>query len=260
MCIRTSLTVVALTLASSWLPANDQAPETPKITVTGSNQIRVTPDRAILTAAIESRGVKLDSTAVENDAKVASVTKFLRDSGIRPEAIHTETLQIKPVFAPSSVKQKMQDPFSGQNAAPKSEKDSLVPTGYLVRRQLKIEVERLERFELVYRGLIERGVNEIDGIRLETSKLEILRDEARIGAIRAAKQKAELMVGELGAILEGVQSIDELNSGYARGRGNDAGPFGDPFGGPLPNGLAAGEIEIVASVRVVFRMKETELD
>lgn len=69
------------------------------------------------------------------------------------------------------------------------------------------------------------------------------------------------MVDELGATLEGVQTIDEQVGSRYRSSDAFAPAISEPFGGvPLPRGIAAGEIKIESSVRIVFRMKNTDLD
>ena len=231
----------------------------PTITVTGTHSIRVKPDQAILDFTIDSRGQEVTEAAEDNRKKVASVIQFARESGIKPESIHTESLQIRPLFTGKLPPQKMQDPFANAPSAPKQ--DAITPSGYSVQRRLRIEVKRLDRFEDVYQGLIERGVNQVEQIRFLSSKKDALEEETRLEAIRNAKRKAEQMVDELGAALEGVQTIDEQGGSRYRSSDPFAAPISEPFGGAsLPSGIAAGEINVESSVRIVFRMKDTELD
>ena len=77
-------------------------------------------------------------------------------------------------------------------------------------------------------------------------------------AVKNAKDKAELLASELGATLSGVQSIQDTTAEalWLSGRSGM-----DPFGGPAPAPpLAVGEIQITASVKVVFQMSDTDFD
>lgn len=231
----------------------------PTITVSGTHSIRVKPDQAILDFTIDSRGQKVTEAAEDNRKRVANVITFARESGIKPESIHTESLQIRPLFTGKLPQQKMQDPFA--NAPEASKQETITPNGYSVQRRLRIELQRLDRFEDVYQGLIERGVNQVEQIRFQSTKREALQEETRLQAIRNAKRKAEQMVDELGAALEGVQTIDEQGGSRYRSSDPFAAAISEPLGGsPLPSGIAAGEIKIESSVRIVFRMKNTDLD
>ena len=61
---------------------------------------------------------------------------------------------------------------------PKSSEAQLTPIGYIARRQLSISLKDLTSFEAIYRGLIERGVNDVSGVQFFTSELRKHRDEA----------------------------------------------------------------------------------
>ncbi len=251
--------------------AADVTLPTPTISVSGSAELRASPDEVILTAAIESRAKELNAAVDENDAKISKVLEFLKASGVGEPGIRTETIQIESVFArqPSAA---VDDPFDNRadpfgparaaRAASATFESVLKPIGYVVTRRLSIRTDKLPRFETIYRGLIERGINQISGIEFRTTKLREYRDRARIEAIRAAKEKAVALAGELGAKLAGVQTINESNSDrYSRASMQMQNSImSDPFGSgeTTDTAIAAGEIQINATVNVVFRLGSTE--
>lgn len=129
----------------------------PTITVSGTHSIGVKPDQAILDFTINSRGQNVTEAAQDNRKRVANVIMFARESGIKPESIHPESLQIRPLFAGELPQQKMQGPFA--NAPDASRQEAITPNVYSVQRRLRIEVQPLDRFEDFYQSLIERGGN-----------------------------------------------------------------------------------------------------
>ena len=73
------VTLISVSHAVKNATADDDA--MPTITVTGTAEVQVVPDEAVLTFSIESREEKLAATVADNDAKIQSVTEFL--NGIR---------------------------------------------------------------------------------------------------------------------------------------------------------------------------------
>ena len=233
------------------------------ISVSGQAEMRVVPDQIKLQFGVESRAKLLTDAVNDNDRKIANAIEFLRTLDITERNVRTELISIRPIYLQnqrSKAQQQANDPFGGgSNAAQKSDEDEpLTPTGYIVKRRLRITTNHIDRFEKVYRGLIERGMNQMDLISFTSTKLREHRDQARILAIRAAKEKAESLAGELGAKLAGVQSITEAGS-YRHDQSQNV-SVSDPFGGDAPgaDSVAAGEIEVNATVHVIFRLRATE--
>ena len=91
-------TTIFLFLAShlSLVNANDSDP--PTISVTGTAEIRVLPDQAILRFSIDSRALKLAEAVDDNDAKVTAVTQYLTQNKIESRFIRTDVIRIQPLF------------------------------------------------------------------------------------------------------------------------------------------------------------------
>jgi uncharacterized protein YggE len=239
--------------ALSVLPA--LALDEPTISVTGSASIDVKPDQVVLTASVESRGEELSAAKLDNDQKIAELIEFLKSSKIDVRNVQTDFIEIDPIYLRAN--KGNANALLGKSQQPI---DSLKPTGYAVRRGFNIRLTDVNRFEEVYAGLIDRGINRVSGIAFQTSELGKLQAAARQRAMADAKAKAELLVSELGAQLSGVQSIQDTTK--------DAHPalsvtaMGDPFGGFTtdPPPLVVGEIQITAQVDAVFRMSDTDFE
>ncbi len=245
---------------------NEELPQ-PTISVTGVAEVRAVPDEAVLTFSIESREADLNSAVKDNDDRISAVTAFLKESKIEAKDIRTEIIKIRPIFekVQSGWQGKaMQMPAQQANAPALAarpaakKKDRIKPIGYTARRSLSITIKDLKSFEDVYRGLIAKGVNDVGGIQFRTTELRKHRDEARLKAVKAAREKAEAMATELGATLSSVQAITENGSpGRTTMFQNSISRVG--IFDESDSSIATGVIEITASVHVVFRLGNTEL-
>lgn len=241
----------------------------PTITVNGTAEVQVVPDEVILTFSIESREESLNATVQDNDAKIKAVSEFLKASEVEDRHIRTQVIHIRPIFDENNDRPK----FRRQSAAPMpapnasqttqlledESEPSIQPIGYIARRQLMVTIQDLAAFEQIYKGLIERGVNDVSGFEFRTTELRKHKDEARLKAIRAAREKANAMARELGASLAAVQTINE-ESGYGFPQFASNVMSTSAGGDQASNTIAAGMIEISASVQVVFRLGEIELE
>ena len=240
----------------------------PTISVNGSAEIRVMPDEVVILAAVESRAKTLAAAAAENDAKIAQVLEFLKTAGVGSENIHTEFIGIEPIM--NELDQHKLQIHNLQNARPLADSDIfkeleelLQPLGYDVRRRFRIRITDLAKFENVYRGLIERGINQVDGIQFNSSERRKYRDQARVNAVRAAKEKATLMAAELGATINAVKTIGETRYGA-----ESAANLTQNYSIVVPANIAwdddgsfaAGQIHITASVDVVFYLGNANMD
>src|SRR5688572_23556891 len=167
----------------------------PSISVSGTAEIRVVPDEVNLRLAVESRDPKLDEAVKQNDARTAAVLKFLKESGIESKDVQTDYVEIQPQYDNDRRAQQ------------------IVPEFYLVRRNLGVRLRNVSQFDPVLAGVLRSGVNYVLGIEFRTNELRKHRDVARQQAIRAAKEKASALAGELDVKVGKAQNIQEQTGG-----------------------------------------------
>ena len=245
------------------------ATDEPTISVTGNAEVRVVPDQVVLTAAVESRAKTVAEACNDNDARIRGVLELLKSSGVNQQHIHTEYVSIEPIMRqiePEFGKAALQAQSNAPNAqAERLDQQTYLrleqPVGYIASRQFAITLVDLTKFETIYKGLIERGINRVRGIEFRTSQLRSHRDEARLKAVRAAREKAQAMSRELGATLAAVQSIRESqDSTYMPVTMQNvfSSRMGEP-GAESADNFAVGQITIRAMVEVVFQLGDTEI-
>lgn len=237
----------------------------PTITVTGNAEILINPDQVVITASVESRAPTVSAATKDNDTKVHAIVDFLKKSGVDDKHLRTEYISIEPIMRTARGYSKSYSQQANAQAANNDDlfggtaEESERPVGYLASRQFAITVADLKTFESIYKGLIEQGINRVRGIEYRTSELRKHRDKARLDAVRAAREKAEAMAGELGVKVAAVKTIRETTNDYydrmSQNRSSN-------FIGESPSSetaFAAGNISIFASVEVVFILGNTEL-
>jgi uncharacterized protein YggE len=218
---------------------SDQPP--PQINVSGSAEVKVAPDEVDLSVAVESRDVNLDAAKRKNDEHIASALKFLKSENVPDKHVQTDYISIGPVY----------------NERGDANVDSRVtPMYYIVRRNIGIKLSDVTTFDKILAGLLANGVNDVAGINFQTTQLRKYKDQVRAMAIKAAKEKAEAMAGELGVKVGKPYNISVSDStawpnfpqarfAFAGGGGGAGGEAGVPT-------LAVGQISVSATVNVVF--------
>ncbi|MCA9195425.1 MAG: SIMPL domain-containing protein [Planctomycetales bacterium] len=264
--VPSSMLAVCMLCFSCVCWAADEENDQPTISVAGSAEVFTMPDRVQLWATIVTRARSIADATDENDQTIRQAIQFLNSMSVEQKNISTEHLSLEPMMRDSARKI---DPrtFQGNNESPFVELDSAeaafekqMPVGYIARRTLRITINELNKFDSIYKGLVERGINNIGGISFETSELRKYRDQARILAIRAAKEKAAALAGELGAELAAVQTISETDNRFSYGGFNVLQNVSSPFGNDSEaEALAAGRIRIQAEISVVFILKNNQL-
>jgi len=249
-------------------------PFRPTISVTGTAEIRVAPDEVMLEISVESREQEVEKAIADNDEKIRSVIRLLKESGVEAKNIRTELINLTPIFPergkshlviPQHANQGASseindDPFGGGDDVETSPLLKLpVPVGYLAKRDLSVRITQLDEFEKIYRGVIKSGVNSVEGVRFQTSKLREYRDQARLQAVKAAREKAAAMAKELDCHVAAVDRVVE-DGGHRYGRMQNRVVMDNHFGDAESDSLATGMMEITASVQVVFLLSEVEFE
>lgn len=208
-------------------------PQARTISVSAEAVVRTAPDQVIIHLAVESSGTDLAGILAETDARTARVRGIAKDFKIASEHVQTDSITLQQRYVDSK------------------------PSGYTAQRSIVLCMKDLGHVNALLTAVVKAGANRIDSIAFETSQLRRFRDEARVQAVKAAKQKAQLLAGELAAQVGKPISISEGSGGIQHaGRGayqNFARE--DPGTASAEGGFAPGQIAVNASVSVVFALE-----
>jgi uncharacterized protein len=238
--------LVAVFSLAAWTQNQTAQVEPGLVTVTGEAEVLVVPDEVILTLGVETWDENLVAAKRQNDERVKAILAVAQKYGVEPQYIQTDFISIEPRY---------KDNY---------EKDYLI--GYFVRKTIVITLKDISKFEDVLTGALVSGANYVQGINFRITELRKYRDQARALAIKAAKEKATALSGELGQKVGKTRSIqeDQLGwwSGYsawwARGGSQMTQNVIQETGGGNLNSestLAPGQITVNAKITVSFELE-----
>lgn len=203
----------------------------PQISVSGEGRIKVTPDEALITLSIENTGKDAVEVKKKNDEIVDKIIKLIKQLGIAATDYQTQNLH-------------------------KNYDYNTKKYNYLASQTISIHLKDLSKYDKLMIDVVESGVNAIQGVEFKSSKIKEFEREARIKAMKDAKQKAEDYVSVLAGQKVGKAVIISDNSStiyprpiYASMMKSDNVAYEQM---PERETLAIGEIEVVSSVSVSF--------
>ena len=227
-----------------------QAPPARSISVSGQAEVRVTPSTVNVIFGVETLDKVIATAKSENDRRVQAVVQSIRSLGVETKDIQTDYIHVEPRYDNLTT--------------------ATVLRHYTVRKSIAVTLRDVARFEQVLSGALQNGATHVLGVQFLTSELRRHRDEARAQAIRAAREKAIALAGELNARVGKVLTIQEYGGGppwhfytnsWWGGRFDGQGmnqvsvQGGANSGELLGDAIALGQIGISASVNVSFELE-----
>lgn len=231
--------IAALPLANA-LAAED-APRT--VSVNGYAELTAEPDRARIQMSVEERAPELRAA---RDAVVDVTRRFLafcKTLKIDERRISTTGLNINPVYVQDRTRQD----------------GSMKLEGYIVSRELQVELHDLEKIGELIEGAVDAGANRVSPPFLYSSKQRQLHRDALAAAARDARANAEVLAGAMGVrVGEPMQISADGGIPYPkpmqmRGR---AEMFGADMAAAETYSIA--DISISANVNATFELKTPE--
>ena len=234
-----TLILFAITLQSS---AQEQT-QKPSVSTTGDAVVYVRPDEAVVSFGVETYDASLERAKQQNDEKSGTLVKAVIAMGIEEKHVATDRVEVELRYADRG------KPIAGIE-------------GYYARRSYSVTLKDVKQLEKLIDTVLKSGANRLSGIEFRTTELRKHRDQARKMAIKAAKEKAELLASELGVGVGGPRTISESGSyGYWGGRSFNGNAFMQNSAQVVPGGDGGGEstplgqISVTASVSVTFDLK-----
>jgi uncharacterized protein YggE len=226
--------VVVLVLLVGLTFAEDKAP--PKVVrVTGTSEVRVVPDRAVIGLGVERQSASASIAKQSADATARKILAGLRAGGIDEKDIQTTFLSLQPQF---------------------NYRKGMRISYFVAEQTMSVTVRDLSKLDTLLESLIKAGGNRIDSIQYETSDLRKYRDQARDLAVKAAREKAQALAHALGQEIGKAQTIEEEPESSYQYSAFVANSFAEDkrTRAPLSPSTAAGQNRVSASVVVSFAL------
>ncbi|MWB93153.1 DUF541 domain-containing protein [Flavobacterium sp. GA093] len=219
------LTIIFMTMSYG-----QEIKQVPQINTNGEGKVKVAPDQVCISATVETKGNNAKDVKKQNDEKMDAVLKFIKKMNIPTADFKTKQVSLNPIYDYEKKK-----------------------TSYNATQTVEIVVKDLSKYDELMEGLVQQGINRIDNVVFESSKLAQYQSEARKLAIKDAKSKAEDYVSVLGQKVGKAITITDNSQVYPprpvymamKAESMDA-------SGASNETLAIGEIEITATVSVSF--------
>ncbi|MCA1198765.1 SIMPL domain-containing protein [Sphingomonas sp. R647] len=201
--------------------------------VVAEGRVNRVPDIAVIRAGVVSQGATAAEALSANARQMASVLTALKGAGIADRDIQTATISLSPQYR------------YAENQPP-------VITGYQASNSVSVKFRDIARSGTILDTLVKQGANQIDGPSLTIDAVDSAMDEARVDAVKRARERAALYARALGMRVDRILMVSEGSDGGAPG--------------PVPQmmvraeakdstQIAPGEQQVSANVRVRFLLK-----
>ncbi|PKB18888.1 SIMPL domain-containing protein [Flavobacterium sp. 5] len=206
----------------------------PQINVSGEGKIKVVPDQVMILATVETKGTNAKDVKKQNDQQMEAVIKLIKTMNLAPADYKTKRVSLNPQYDPEKKKHT-----------------------YNATQTIEILLKDLSKYDELMEGLVDQGINRIDNVTFQSSKLAQYQSEARKQAMKDAKMKAEDYVSVLGQKV-GLATVvtDNSQNYYPQPVYGEMRTMAMKSDSAAPREtMAVGEIEIVANVSVSFKLE-----
>ena len=214
------------------------------LTVTAQGSSTRTPDLASYSAGVTTQGATATEALSANSAQMTRVVAALKQAGIADRDIQTSNLNLNPIYS-----QPKRLPDGNYEDGPQR------IVGYQATNTVSVRQRKLADMGKVIDALVRAGANQVNGPNFMLAEPDAAQDEARVEAMRDARDRADLYAKAAGLRVLRILSISE-SGGYSPQpvmymRKEMAMDAAAP-----PPPVAAGELEMNVSVTVQFELAQ----
>ena len=200
----------------------------------GESIVYAAPNEVLLSFTVETIDSMVTKAKKENTKISKKAIEFLRQQDISEKHIQTQYMTVFPI------RNRHQASILGSN-------------NYRVTQRIEICIQNIASFESIIDGLLERGIYTISGPRFRNTEIKDFKNKARKKAVQAAKEKAELMAGELGQKIGRAYQINEIAVNSFRQDQSGYGTSEVDLSGNDENwSFAPGQLQVKAKVEISF--------
>lgn len=208
------------------------------VSVSGAGEVKAQPDMAYVSIGVEARRPTVNEARSQVNETVERLLALTRDLKIDSKYVDSTRLQVQPDYRWDEKTQKQ------------------VLQGYLVNRQVEVEVHDLERLGALLEKAVSAGANQVGGARLDSSRRKDLERQALALAVEDARLNADTLAQAAGVKLGPVQSLSASGSSpmpmFAERAMVAAAP---PMGDAADQSYKAAEMKFTANVSAQYELR-----
>lgn len=212
------------------------------LTVNAEGRSTRTPDLAVFNAGVTTQGKTAGAALAANSQAMTRVISALKGAGIAERDIQTSNLSINPIYA---------EPRRLPDGSIEQKPAAII--GYQINNSVSVRQRKLDDYGRVLDTLVSAGANQVNGPSFQLDQPDGALDEARVAAMKKARERADLLASAAGLKVLRILTINESGGYYPVApvmfsRAEAAAP--PP---PAPP-VQAGELQLTTSVSVVFEL------
>lgn len=220
-----NIVLILMIIATGSMTAQTQP--SPTVDVKGEGIVNVVPDEVTVNVRVENTGSNVRELKQQNDRVISEVLQFIKGMGIADKYVKTDFVRLS-----------------------KNYEYNTKTYNYAANQSLVIKLVDLKKYEPLMNGLLETGINRIDGLTFSSSIMEKLQSQARKKAVENAKLKATEYASVLGQSIGKAVQISEFQQVSTPGPMFRSAMAMDSEGAAQT--LAPGEMQVSVSVNVSF--------
>ena len=230
------IAVLFIVLIANVTFAQTEKYEKNTLEVMGNGDVKIKPDVAYLTLAVETTA-KTASEAVKSSAeKMKRVIDQLKSQIGKEDKISTSGYQLSPIYEYNESTRRS------------------VLTGYSVSNQVVVETKNLNELRNLIDSTTQVGANRIDSISFGTNKRDEYRRQALVESVEDAKATAEIVAKAGGVKIVKILRISPsyevpmpVYRDFVQAKAMEA--------GAAPTPIEPGEVTVSATVSIVFEIE-----
>ncbi|MGE3745684.1 MAG: SIMPL domain-containing protein [Sphingomonadaceae bacterium] len=164
-----------------------------RLDVSAEGSVTRAPDIATINAGVVTQAPTAAAAMQENARRMTATVTALKSAGVADRDIQTASVNLSPQYR------------YVENKAPEI-------TGYQASNQVSVRFRDIKRAGNILDTLVAQGANQINGPVFSVEKAEAALDEARVAAIKTARERADLYAQAAGLRVKRIISISESQS------------------------------------------------
>lgn len=205
------------------------------ITVSGAAEILTAPDTFELTIGFDLQTADLAQARDDSRKRAAALLAVVARHAIPDDDVRTLDLSLQPRY----------DNYEHRKIV-----------GYQASRGLVLTLHDINAVEPVLFDMLAAGANRVDQVQFHSSVAREKRAEARVLAVRAARDKAQAMAAALGQTLGEPLRIDEVAADPWRPPAMNNYALNNDSAPQISDTVASGRLRVQANVAVTFTLSQ----
>ena len=190
--MKTTLFLLALFLCLS-IPTYTQR----TFSVTGTGEIKLEPDEAVISIGVSLRDPDLEKVSQEIEKRAAAIIAILKEKEVLSKNIQSSFATLSPVYI-SSVNDTVET----------------TPDYYNAEKGMNFVLKNLSHYDEIMLSLYKAGLNRIDSVIFRVSNMEKHKSKVRQLAIKNAKEIANSLAEGFGARTGRIYTMSERFADY----------------------------------------------